>query len=153
MAASDKGTDLFSQQAREEPKRFQLREEYENMGEPLFEKQKYMLGSVQASEEPRGKYLDSSISPSETRFKQGKKHLLKQVIQEQPRIPMPTKHYKDDRGEESPSRKDLTDLDHHPTLQNERNFYLKERAKRPLYQDPHMHALVLSLIMCLLLKP
>jgi len=66
---------------------------------------------------------------------------------------MPTKHYKDDRGEESPSRKDLTDLDHHPTLQNERSFYLKERAKRPLYQDPHMHALVLSLIMCLLLKP
>jgi len=53
----------------------------------------------------------------------------------------------------SPSRKDLTDLENHPTLQNEQRFYMKERVKRPIYQDQEMHSLVLSLILCLLLNP
>ena len=32
-------------------------------------------------------------------------------------------------------------------------FYMKERAARPIYQDDELHVLMLSLMMCLLLKP
>ena len=32
-------------------------------------------------------------------------------------------------------------------------FYMKERSVRPIYQDDELHVLMLSLMMCLLLKP
>lgn len=32
-------------------------------------------------------------------------------------------------------------------------FYMKERGVRPIYQDEELHVLMLSLMMCLLLKP
>ena len=32
-------------------------------------------------------------------------------------------------------------------------FYMKERNVRPIYQDDELHVLMISLIMCLLLKP
>jgi hypothetical protein len=38
-------------------------------------------------------------------------------------------------------------------LMSEAMFYLKERGARPIYQDEELHVLMLSLIMCLLLKP
>ena len=53
----------------------------------------------------------------------------------------------------SPTRRNLTDLENHPTLQNEQKFYMKERQARPIYEDEEMHTLVISLILCLLLKP
>lgn len=36
---------------------------------------------------------------------------------------------------------------------SEEVFYLKERSVRPIYQDDELHVLMLSLMMCLLLKP
>lgn len=32
-------------------------------------------------------------------------------------------------------------------------LYLNERSMRPIYQDDELHVLMLSLMMCLLLKP
>ena len=32
-------------------------------------------------------------------------------------------------------------------------FYLKERSARPIYQDEELHVLMLSLTVCLLLRP
>lgn len=36
---------------------------------------------------------------------------------------------------------------------SEEVFYMKERSVRPIYQDDELHVLMLSLMMCLLLKP
>ena len=36
---------------------------------------------------------------------------------------------------------------------SEEVFYLKERSVRLIYQDDELHVLMLSLMMCLLLKP
>lgn len=36
---------------------------------------------------------------------------------------------------------------------SEAMFYLKERTVRPIYQDEDLHVLMLSLMICLLLKP
>lgn len=36
---------------------------------------------------------------------------------------------------------------------SEEVFYLKERSVRPIYQDDELHELMISLMMCLLLKP
>lgn len=36
---------------------------------------------------------------------------------------------------------------------SEEVFYLKERSVRLIYQDDELHVLILSLMMCLLLKP
>ena len=35
----------------------------------------------------------------------------------------------------------------------EEDFYLRERSTRPIYLDDELHVLMLSLMMCLLLKP
>lgn len=35
----------------------------------------------------------------------------------------------------------------------EANFYLKERNARPIYQDEELHVLMISLLVCLLLRP
>jgi hypothetical protein len=35
----------------------------------------------------------------------------------------------------------------------EEDFYMRERHTRPIYLDDELHVLMLSLMMCLLLKP
>jgi len=35
----------------------------------------------------------------------------------------------------------------------EEDFYMRERNTRPIYLDDELHVLMLSLMMCLLLKP
>jgi hypothetical protein len=40
-----------------------------------------------------------------------------------------------------------------PNQISEEVFYLNERKARPIYQDEELHVLMLSLMMCLLLKP
>lgn len=40
-----------------------------------------------------------------------------------------------------------------PLELSEQQFYIKERNARPIYQDEDLHVMMLSLILCLLLKP